>query len=188
MPIYLGARDLKGVPVGRHQFIVIINNSLLSPRDVGGEKVQARDLGGGQKGVVVGAQNRGNLVVEFFNSSDYKAAKEYFGGVTREWYESDFDTYMIEVGFGDVRGSLAVNKILGRIEAYLLNQRVDSIKYPTAGIGVNSNSWTQSVIEYSGGEVREDLPGLDISNDKRIPKTYFEPYCPVAPRPKVNAR
>lgn len=188
MPIYLGARDLKGVPVGRHQFIVIINDSLLSPRDIGGEKVQARNLGSGKKGVVVGAQNRGNLAVEFFNSSDYKAAREYFGGVTREWYESDFDTYMTEVDFGSVRESLVVNKIAGRIEAYLLNQKVDSIKYPTAGMGVNSNSWAQSVIEYSGGEVREDLPGLDVSYDKRIPKTYFEPYCPIIPRPKVNAK
>ena len=55
-------------------------------------------------------------------------------------------------------------RILSLIENYILNQTTDPIRYPTAGFGVNSNSWAQSVIEYSGGKVTSDMKGLDISN------------------------
>ncbi len=65
---------------------------------------------------------------------------------------------------------------------------MDPIKYPTAGIGVNSNSWTQSVIEYSVGKVDGDMKGADISNGKRVPRTYFQAICHSKPRVKVNLR
>jgi hypothetical protein len=72
------------------------------------------------------------------------------------------------------------------IDSYLLNQKIDPIKYPTAGIGVNSNSWAQSLIEYSGGKVKGDMKGADISNSKRVPRTYFQAICPIKRRVKVN--
>ncbi|MCK6396138.1 hypothetical protein [Zoogloea sp.] len=36
----------------------------------------------------------------------------------------------------------------------------------------------------SGGSATENTAGLDWASNKRIPETYFEPYC--AARPKVN--
>lgn len=72
------------------------------------------------------------------------------------------------------------------IENYILNQKLDPIRYPTVGLGVNSNSWDQSVIEYSGGKVNGNMKGFDVSNSKRVPRTYFMPFCTLQPRIKVN--
>lgn len=80
----------------------------------------------------------------------------------------------------------AKKRIIRLIENYIFNQKTDPIRYPTLGIGVNSNSWAQSIIEYSGGTVNSNMTGLDISNSKRVPRTYFDGICPILPREKVN--
>ena len=190
MPIYLGARDLSGVFIGTHQFIVIVNNNLLTARDVGGQSVKAQYLGKNDRqdiyGLVIGAQNRSNLKVEFFENSDLNATKEYFGGVATSWKKSDFDAEMYEVDFGKTSEVVAIDALLFRVMAYMYNQTTDPISYPTAGFGYNSNSWAQSVIQYAGGKVTDDVGGVDVGSSKRIPQTYFEAMCPAKPRPKLN--
>jgi len=52
-------------------------------------------------------------------------------------------------------------------------------------MGFNSNSWVQTVIELAGGKVQDNLKGLDISHEKRIPQTYFMPHCSKS-RPAIN--
>lgn len=189
MTVYLGARDLNGMFVGTHQFLVLINDSLLVSQKISGLDASAKFLGkkNGKYiyGVVIGAQNRGNLAVEFFENSDYLATKEYFGGSDTKWYKSDFDAEMYEVGF-DLPDSVAIKQILFRVETFIINQTMDPIRYPTAGLGFNSNSWAQSVIQYAGGKVQENVTGADVASDKRIPQTYFEPICPIKKRPKLN--
>ncbi len=189
MPVYLGARDLSGMFIGTHQFLVIVNNKLLTPRQLGNGKVKAKFLGikNGKTiyGIVIGAHNRGTLNVEAFERSDNIAAQEFFGGIETHFYKSDFDTEMYEVKF-NVLEQIAIENILYRIDSYLINQLSDPIKYPTAGFGHNSNSWAQSVIEYAGGTVVENVSGADIYSERRIPKTYFDAICPVNRRPKVN--
>lgn len=186
MPVYVGARDLSGLPFGTHQFLVLSGASLTVPRIIGLRPVQARPLGGDTYGIVVGAQNRGRLVVEFFEPGDYAAAQEYFGGVSTSWYRSDYDAELVPATFGSTSDPLALDRVIACIDAYILNQELDPIRYPTAGFGTNSNSWAQSVIEYAGGSVSENFRGVDISHERRIPRTYFLPFCPASRRPKVN--
>lgn len=145
MAIYVGARDLSGLVVGTHQFIVIT-----------------------------------------YEKGDLTAAMEFFGGIETKWHTSDYDTQLIKVQYGSVPEQETKIRVINLIENYILNQATDPIRYPTAGFGVNSNSWTQSVIEYSCGKVSGDMKGLDISNSKRVPRTYFMPFCTAKPRIKVN--
>lgn len=111
---------------------------------------------------------------------------EFFGGVETKWHTSDYDAQLIEVKYGLLPEQEAKKKVISLIGNYILNQTTDPIRYPTAGFGVNSNSWAQSVIEYSGGKVSGNMKGLDISNSKRVPKIYFMPFCTANPRIKVN--
>ena len=59
MTIYLGSRDLNGVPIGTHQFLVLASNSLLACRVKPASEAEAKHLGKHNKqdlyGVVVGA-------------------------------------------------------------------------------------------------------------------------------------
>ena len=167
-------------PWGTHQFIVIAGS--LSPTKFGNKTWSPRSLGN-VNGFVIGAQNRGKLVVELFQISDEEAAMEYFGGIKTKWFKNDYDTEINLVKFSDDHGT---SRVIELIDNYILNQIQSPIKYPTAGLGTNSNSWAQTVIELAGGKVEGDMSGIDVSNDKRIPKTYFEAFCPVRPRPRVN--
>lgn len=191
MTIYLGSRDLNSVltPIGTHQFIVLTGFYLMSCRVFSAVEAQACFLGrkDGQDvyGVVVGAQNRnGRLEVEYFEDADRKAAMEFFGGEAVSAFRSDFDTEMFDASFGSLSDSAAIERVLWRIENYRINVSNDPIKYPTAGLGFNSNSWAQTVIQCAGGSTTENTTGLDWGSNKRIPEIYFEPYC--ASRPKVN--
>ncbi len=187
--MYLGSRDLNGVPLGTHQFIVLASYSLLSCR-VGHEpRARAQHLGKAKKtdlyGVVVGAQNvERKLEVKYFEDADTAATHEYFGLKSTTWHKSDFDAEMFPVDFGSTPDHVAIEKVLFLVENYRINVSQTSIKYPTAGLGFNSNSWAQSVIQYAGGKVNENTAGLDVNSGRRIPKIYFEPISTV--RPKVN--
>lgn len=81
MSIFVGARDLSGLVIGTHQFIVITFENPTPPLDIGFSKIPIKQLGEGVRGVAIGAQNRGKLVTEFHEQGDLTAAMEYFGGV-----------------------------------------------------------------------------------------------------------
>lgn len=186
MTVYIGARDLNGLPVGTHQFIVITSNA---PQAiiVGGKAVVSRTLGKNVHGIVIGAQNRGTLKVEAFEAADTLAAREHFGGAEKYWYKSDYDAELHLVKFNGTSTSFSSEKkLISLIDAYIINQTIDPVKYPTAGMGFNSNSWAQSAIFYAGGKAIPDMNGLDIFHSRRIPETYFLPYCPAKPRIKLN--
>ena len=122
MSVYLAARDLAGSPLGTHQFIIVVNksNPYLTPVD-DGKCVQARPLGGMNQGYVVGAQNRGNLVVEFFEPSDYQATREFFDPNLVKIWKSDFDTEAHLVDFGKTSVHVAVVKLFRLIDNFILN-------------------------------------------------------------------
>ena len=187
MPVYIAARDLDGFAIGTHQFIVIENNS--NPHTsakINGKAISPKNLGNGKLGYVIGAHNLTNLVVEYFERSDYKATLEYFDSKKVRFYKSDYDTEIIRVKFPDKNEQIAIRQIFDLVSSYHTNQSIDRIKYPPVGLGFNSNSWAQTVIELAGGKVLSDLKGFDIASKKRIPKTYFMPFCPVTPRPTIN--
>ena len=189
MSIYLGSRDLNGVPIGTHQFIVMTGYYLMVCRTGSAPEAAPRYLGtqGGKDvyGVVVGAHKvNGRLVVKYFEDADLSAAMEHFGGRKISAFRSDFDAEMFPASFGKLPETASTERVLECIENYRINVTESPITYPTAGLGFNSNSWAQSIIHYAGGSTTEDSSGLDVSSGKRIPRVYFEPYC--APRPKVN--
>jgi len=188
MTVYVGARDLSGVPLGTHQFIVITYPSQTAIT-IGGFGYVTQILGKGIHGFVIGAQNRKTLKAEMFEQADTEAAKEHFGAKPKKWYKSDYSAELRLVKFKGNNFSLhAEREIIRLVDVYMTNQKLDPIKYPTAGFGFNSNSWVQSIIEYSGGKIDGggNMKGLDINNRRRIPKTYFIPYCPEKPRIKIN--
>ncbi|MFM2067857.1 MAG: hypothetical protein RLZZ584_2766 [Pseudomonadota bacterium] len=189
MAIYLGSRDLNGVPIGTHQFLVLTGHYLLACRANSAREAEARYLGkqGGQDvyGVVVGAHKvGGKLVVKYFEDADLAATMEYFGGRPTSFFSSDFDAEMFPVAFGTLPDTASIERVLECIENYRTNVSESPIDYPTLGVGFNSNSWAQSVVQYTGGSTTEDSSGLDVSSGRRIPQIYFENYCAV--RPRVN--
>jgi len=188
MTVYIGARDLKDVPFGTHQFLVITYPSQTSEL-IGSRGYITQMLGPNVNGLVIGAHSANNLVVKMFEEADTNAAKEYFGAREVKWYKSDYDTEIRLVKFKGSEFSLhGQREIVRLVHIYINNQQLDPIKYPTAGFGFNSNSWVQSVIEFAGGVIDGggNMKGFDIYNKKRIPKTYFTPYCPEIPRVKIN--
>jgi hypothetical protein len=187
MAVYIAARDLDGFLIGTHQFIIIeIKSNPHSSAKINGKTIPPRNLGNGNLGYVVGAHNRTNLVVEYFQKSDYRATLEYFDKKRVKFYRADYDTEVIKVKFPNKNEQIARREIFDLFGSYHINLSIDRIKYPTVGLGFNSNSWAQTVIELAGGRVISDLKGFDISNKKRIPKTYFLPLCPINPRPVIN--
>lgn len=177
MPDYLSAHiNLLSLKTNRTHPSAKLNERIIYPKN----------LGNGKLSYVVGAHNRGNLAVEFFEKSDYEATLEHYDKKRLKFYKSDFDTEVIKVTFPNINNKIAIVKLFRLIDAYHINQTMDKIKYPTAGFGFNSNSWVQTIIKLAGGKVQSDLSGFDISNAKRIPKTYFDAVCLSKPRPVIN--
>ncbi len=187
MPVYIAARDLDGLAIGTHQFIVIETKSNPHPAaKLDNKVIFPQNLGNGKLGYVFGAHNQTNLVVEYFEKSDYKATLEFFDKKRVKFYKSDYDTEIIKVKFPQKHEQIAIREIFNLANTYFVNQSIDKIKYPPLGLGFNSNSWVQTVIGLVGGKAPNDLKGFDVSSNKTIPKTYFMPFCPVNPRPIIN--
>lgn len=190
MAVYVGARDLAGklAFIGTHQFLIIIPDSGSVPPAVlpSGKRIYPKKLGNGKAGYVIGAQNKGRLVVEYFEKSDYLATLEHFNPKKhRTWYKTDLDAELklIRHNTGD---AVFIQKLIFLINNYIINESEDNIPYPFSGLSVNSNSWAQSIILAANGKVGSDFKGLDISHNMRIPAIYFQAICPALPRPKVN--
>lgn len=174
--------------VHTNQFIVITYPSQTS-EIIGGRAHITKILGKKVNGLVIGAHNNKKLIVKVFEEADTEAAKEHFGGKKTKWYKDDWDTEIKLVKFKGKDFSLhAERELIRLIDVYIRNQQLDPIKYPDNGLGFNSNTWVQTAIELAGGKIEGggDMKGFDVSNKKRIPKTYFEAYCPEKPRIKLN--
>ena len=190
MAVYVAARDLAGklAFIGTHQFVIIVPDSGSTPPITipNGKSISARNMGDGKFGYVIGAQNKGRLVVEFFDVSDYRATLEYFNPKKyRKWNKPDLDAELSPVRHKDTDAEF-IQRVLFLVNNYIINEREDNIPYPFAGLSVNSNSWAQSLIPAANGQVNSNFSGLDVSHSLRIPPIYFQAICPDRPRPKVN--
>ena len=194
MPVYIAARDLAEFPIGTHQFLIIIPTSnkdylAISTHYNHNHAIVPKNLGDGTYGFVVGAQNKGRLKVDFFERSDYLSTKEFYApkkNTTTKWYKPDFDLEVAEVDYNSRDESQFISKLLRLIVNYIINEELESIPYPIAGFGTNSNSWAQSVIRVAGGKVKENFSGADINHKNRIHSIYFQAICPKKPRPRIN--
>lgn len=172
MATYVAARDLASVPIGTHQFIVIVpDNPNLQVHFVApqGAIVKARRLTASVSGFVIGAQNRSvngtnRLIVEFFEPSDLQATREFFAPKRHtSWYKSDFDTEAQRVQHRDSDHAF-IRQIFFLVKNFMINEMEENIPYPPGGIGYNSNSWAQTVIEIAGGRVSADFRGADVAH------------------------
>ncbi len=188
MSVYLVGRDLNGVFFGKHSFLVIELESSPHPPALNsdGVVVPIRKLPNGKTGYIVGGHSvHGKLVVKFFENADHQAVKEHYQPKKyRFWNKSDFDAEVHRVKYANENKS--IRYLISLINNFVLNQSMDEIKYPTAGLGYNCHSWVQSLIKYTKGESESDLNGIDPYSNHKIPKTYFLPICTSTPRPKLN--
>lgn len=190
MAVYVAARDLAGklAFIGTHQFLIVIPDSGLTPpvKMVSGKAIYAKNMGNGKFGYVIGAQNKGRLIVEFFEASDYRATLEHFNPKKyRKWHKPDLDAELRLVKHKRTDSEF-IRRVLFSVSNYIINEQEDNIPYPFAGLSVNSNSWAQSLILAANGQVNSNFSGLDRSHMLRVPPIYFQALCPKNPRPKVN--
>lgn len=171
--VYVAARDLAGAAfVGTHQYIILVpeNPSAFSA---------STKLSDGSKVIILGAHNTGRLQVKPFEASDTAATEEYVNPAANvSSFLPDFDTQVDRVLLtGGVDAT--ISRIIAAVNRYVSYEATHPLIYPTGGTfggsGYNSNSWAQSVIEYTvgRGRVRENFTGLDTLATQRIPKVYF---------------
>ncbi len=177
--VYVVGRDLQGAAfVGTHQFVLMVPNDPAKFKS-------CRDLGNGKLGLIVSTINKDSrLLVEWFDSGDWQAMKEY---VNPEKYvsrlKSDFDTEVATVDIGTKNVDDVILVLLKSIELFAEKESKKNIRYPGNASNMkngadllNSNSWAQSLIEHNvgRGRVKEDFSGADNGHQNRIPIEYFK--------------
>jgi hypothetical protein len=168
--VYMGARKLRGpIPLGRHQFIVLIPEN---PKDF--PKGQVKDLGGGNKGIVVGAYSRDSILssdnkLRYSRNdvSDLRAARSYFQGDADTWKTEIIPTQLTH------DTDTTIKDILNKGMAYRMNERYrKGVAYPNlfanvTGKGINSNSFAQTLARSAGvkpqGEFAKYSPGQEFT-------------------------
>jgi len=189
--IILMDRDLNGVPVGRHMFIVIIPDR---PEDfdgmrfdIGGGSFEWRDVGNGEMGYVIGAQNiGGRLIAEAFNGADETATNQFFDPDSAPFGWGNFDPNAsqctLPVDPLGAHDTAAIMGLMADITNYNANEERQNIEYPgnrDTILGgdegfVNSNSWALSVLASAGITPDEtNAPGFDLLGGNRIDEDYF---------------
>jgi hypothetical protein len=163
---------------GTHQFLVLVPEH---PENF----PRCRDLGNGQRGIVVGAHNRVSLKVEWFEPSDWQAVREYVnpaGYVRDDWPDFDTQVERADTSAAGKRIDAVIADVLAAVEANERHGRVHPRQYPSfrgqfAPGCINSNSWAQSAVEavLGPGRVREDFRGADNCHQNRIPASEFRP-------------
>lgn len=176
--IYMGARRLRGpVPFGRHQFIIMI------PENVENYPGMVKDLGGGNRGMIVGAYKKDTKLGEVDrlrysrnDKYDLKAARSYFEGDDKTWRTEIIPTTLTN------NLDTSIQSILDKGKAYRMNERYrKNIDYPgmltnALNKGINSNSFAQSIAQSSGvkpvGSFARYSPGqqFDVDTDMFAPR------------------
>ena len=177
--IYIGARNLNHLNnsmlrvmlPGKHHFYVMI------PKNPGNFKGRLTDLGGGVRGVVMGAYKgravgKKGLYTEIANTVDTAAARDWFN-------HSDANKYDPEVHRIDIQGKgldKTIHVMLRMRDTYEKNIKRNPVEYNFAGVGgLNSNAWVQSLGEYAGLKRRKkEFDGIDLAADLRVPEEYFK--------------
>ena len=190
--LYAAARDLNGFPVGTHQFSILAPDNtedfipeLLS--EIGAPPMQ--DLGDGTMGWVVGAHkvqtsdNSGIFLLDakFNESADFSAAQQFINPKKYvSWIKPDFDTEAYKVKHPGLTDTQVITNMLQNTINYQNN--MVSIPYPldkpSAYLDkniINSNSWNQSILKYSGAtEYPNDFKGADVGTKNSLNQNYFQ--------------
>lgn len=200
METYLLARDLNGVPIGRHQFFVILTGDEQRTFRLrhSSQTLSSRNLGS-QFGLVLGAQNIASansikhkfnrLIFVPFNKADLSCAVEFFSGqpsvLSQQFGYKQTEGVRIKPRNGFTEHQLA-QSILSSIDHYIVNERNEPIAYPPPWFGKNSNSWTNSILDIVPADLPTDVKtrrkitdfqGADAAHDVRIHQMYFKGLC-----------
>jgi hypothetical protein len=181
--IYVAARDLAlapatpELPVGRHQFIVLV------PKNPERFRGMLTNLGDGALGIVIATHDvNDRLQVKRTDVSDLLSIREYVNPKQNVHGPARFDTEVAKVKLRGRDIDHTIRRILAATDHYIAYEQRYPIWYPSPleqfkpGC-VNSNSWAQSMIEYIVGKnrVKEDFAGWDLCHGNRISKDYFVP-------------
>ena len=176
--ILLGVRAVRGGPfntsVGRHQFLVVIPKH---PRKL--PSYMLRDVGDGRFGIIVGGASRSHplldrreLQAKLFDRTDTTAMRVAVGAEEDE-HQLEPKLYPISPPYGHSYASYA-NRILSMVGKFKENSLANPVYYPSMGLGANSNSLIQSMLDYTQvREAPENLPGFDFGSAKRLPPAMF---------------
>ena len=179
--VYVVGREIEGRAYGlaTHQYVIAIPEQ---PKNFKG----IRDLGYGIKGFVISADykvinNKPYLFGgTFVNKGDIEFTKKIASLGTDKEEIKDFDYNRIAKVDVDQRVvDKTIESLLFAADLYSRNAKKVPIPYNNRplpyGSGFNSNSWTQSIIEYvvGKGKVKDDFPGYHLLSSNRIPKEYF---------------
>lgn len=179
--VYVVGREIEGRAHGlaTHQYVIAIPEQ---PKNFKG----IRDLGYGIKGFVISADSKvinNNPYLfggTFVNKGDIEFTKKIASLGTDKEEIQNFNYQRIDKVKVDQRVvDETIKSLLFAADVYSRNANNFPIPYNDAptpyGPGFNSNSWTQSIIEYvvGRGKVKEDFPGFDWLNTNRINTRYF---------------
>lgn len=165
--VYHGKRGLRALPLFQHEYVVVVpkNTSKLTAS----EKRQLRDVGGGQKGLVIGGYSRKKRLVSRLNEKhDLKAARKTKVGRKLTYIKSkDPDAA--------IRKALNVRKNFKTREYPSGRKLIKNIK----GEAANSNTFARATLKElghrkslktgwrnPGGRVKMDLYGKSRNSTK----------------------
>jgi hypothetical protein len=164
--VYMGARRIKGSPIGRHQFFVLV------PKDVTKfDPKLLRDVGGGNRGIVISAYNKdGNLTATENYAGDLEALAGKYRG-----RKNKYGTQLQRLKFNSYNNDELVRRALQAHRTFKAKAAKNPIKYPLLGLGVNSNSYAQALRNTIGGKEIIDFKGFNPGENKIQPvSSYFK--------------
>ena len=182
--VYVGARKVTlgsgagfmHLP-GWHQFTVLV------PRDPDRFGNSVTDLGGGTRGIIVGAYNvpghQGNELRFHENwSKEQMAVREYFRRLQHPEDKEWFRTKMEPVPHAGRNTDDVIDEILSTAQKYRRASRTTPVPYPSAipnvlGEAPNSNSWLNSVLEENKMKKIPDLGVYTPGSQLRLPESMF---------------
>jgi hypothetical protein len=193
--IYVGARPLNCTfpcNVGKHQFVVLVPEAASKFND-------AKELGGGTRGIVLGAYNRKvgeqqRLLHEKNSDDDVKPLKDELEG--RGILELAVQLEKVDLSKQTKGVDELIPELVSAAKRYENEElkRNQNVPYPpfSGQFGkncINSNSWSQSLVEHTIGKgvVKEDFDGADNCSENRIPAHYFKLEAPMTPMPPKTA-
>lgn len=187
MAVYVGVRDLAGAMfVGSHQYIVFIpdtaaGNMRRLPRS--GRTIHTVNLGKGKMGFSIAGHNiNGRLRIKINETSDLKAIKEAITGKAAQvLWDWDAELHKVTHNTSDKE---FIELVLRKIDIYTINEQANNIAY--GPFGNNCNKFAQSVIQYAGGKVVEDMGGIDYNHSGRFPRKLFNVVTPAAAKKSLK--
>ena len=192
--VYHGARDLDNMTlqIARHTFVIMTPDN---PEDFTIDKMKQKgldptnfewkDLGDGKKSVISSAFDvEGNLQATFNQETDVRAVSDYYknGESTSDGSGSifwDFDVELKEIKPEDgISDTEFIYNLLHNTVNYKENTKKEPIKYsviPSCSSGYNCNSFSNSLLQYSGSGTNKstNFKGIDAGKGQLINNNMF---------------